>query len=87
MANKRRPRLCTSTNVDFEYRYILVKVVSVEKKVNRYKVGYRLSEDSYYYDHPMKDGRMASKAVWCTYSTLPIAVGTEFKHPMLIDVD
>lgn len=80
----RKPRRNTAVNVDFDYRYIIVKVVSVEKDKERgYKVGLRISENSYYYG---KEG-VDSNKVWYEYGGHRPKVGSEFKQPMIIDID
>ena len=79
----RKPRRNTATNVDFEYRYIWVKVVSVENDPKYgYKVGYQISEKSYYYG---KEG--VNMDVWYQYGGYAPKVGTIERQPMIIDID
>mgnify|MGYP003457757439 CR=1 FL=1 len=79
----RKPRRNTAINVDFEYRYIWVKVISVEKDPKHgYKIGYQISEKSYYYG---KEG--VNMGVWYVYGNLAPKVGTIERLPMIIDID
>ena len=83
----RKPRRNTAIGVDFEYRYILVKIVSVEPKANnRFKVGFRLSENSFYYGKD-KEYDIDSKKVWFEDYPFAPSVGQEIREPMIVDID
>ena len=84
----RKPRLNTCEGCMTPYRYVMVKITSVneigkERNLTIYEVLYTYAEDDYYHD--VYGDKVFTNKVYA--SSMPYKVGNVYRWPMSIDID
>ena len=81
---KRKPRLNYGMGCMMPYRYVTIKIVSVEKiGVDTYDVAYAYAKEDYYHD--VYGDKVFHQETRC--SSKPYRVGKKYVWPMCIDID
>ena len=81
---KRKPRLNYGMGCMMPYRYVTIKIVSVEKiGADTYDVGYAYAKEDYYHD--VYGDEVFHQETRC--SSKPYRVGKKYVWPMCIDLD